>query len=95
MKIRTTVILFGIFLILLVFVYLFEGPLSEKEQKKQEGVVYLFPGFQKENAVKISVTGPSQGIILERQMSHVKFFNFGVSGTKNLKKKIDKRHLSL
>jgi hypothetical protein len=75
MKIRTTVILFGIFLILLVFVYLFEGPLSEKERKKQEGVVYLFPGFQKENAVKISVTGPSQEIILERQESGWKIAN--------------------
>ena len=67
MKIRTTVILFGIFLILLVFVYLFEGPLSEKERRQQEGVVALFPDFQKESAAKISVASPTQEVILEKQ----------------------------
>lgn len=75
MRIRTTVILFGIFLILLVFVYLFEGPLSEKERKQQEGVVALFPGFQKESAAKISVTSPTKEVILERQESGWKIAN--------------------
>jgi hypothetical protein len=69
MKVRTTVILFGVFLILLVFVYLFEGPLSEKGRRQQKGVVELFPGFQKESAVKISVKSPTKKLILERQAS--------------------------
>ena len=69
MKVRTTVILFGIFLILLVFVYLFEGPLSEKERRQQKGVIALFPDFQKESAVKISVKSPSQEVILDRMES--------------------------
>jgi hypothetical protein len=75
MKVRTTVILFGIFLILLVFVYLFEGPLSEKDRRQQDGVVALFPDFQKESAVKISVKGPTQEVILERQESGWKIAN--------------------
>ncbi len=66
MKPRTTVILFGVFLILLVFVYLVEGPLSEKERTKKERVVALFPDFQKDSAVMISIKDPSQEVTLER-----------------------------
>ena len=75
MKVRTTVILFGVFLILLVFVYLFEGPLSEKERRQQEGVVALFPGFQKESAAKISLKSPTKEVILERHDSGWKIAN--------------------
>ena len=67
MKIRTTVILFGIFLILLVFVYLFEGPLSEREQKKGKGIIALFPDFEKEQVTKIEVKGPTKKVSLERK----------------------------
>ncbi len=67
MKPRTTVILFGVFLILLVFVYLFEGPLSEKERSKNERVLELFPDFQKDSAVSIFVKGPLQEVTLERK----------------------------
>ena len=67
MKPRTTVILFGVFLILLVFVYLFEGPLSEKERSKKERVVELFPDFQRDSAVSIFVKGPLQEVTLEKK----------------------------
>lgn len=75
MKPRTTVILFGIFIILLAFVYLFEGPLSEKERNKQKQVVALFPNFQKANAVKITVKNPAQEIILEQKETGWKIAN--------------------
>jgi len=67
MKVRTTVILFGIFVILLVFVYLFEGPLSERARKKEEGVIALFPDFEKESIRKIEVKSSTQEVSLERK----------------------------
>ncbi len=67
MKARTTVILFGIFIILLVFVYLFEGPLSERTQKKEKGVIALFPDFNKDKATKIAVKSATQEVSLERK----------------------------
>jgi len=67
MKAKTTVILFGIFIILLVFVYLFEGPLSERERKKAKEVIDLFPDFEKERATKIEVKSSAQEVSLERK----------------------------
>ena len=67
MKVRTTVILFGIFIILLVFVYLFEGPLSERKQKKEKGVIALFPDFAKNRATKIEVKSQTKEVSLERK----------------------------
>lgn len=67
MKPRTTIILFGVFLILLVFVYLVEGPLSEKERTMKERVVALFPDFQKDSAGRISIKDASQEVLLERK----------------------------
>lgn len=67
MKAKTTVILFGVFIILLVFVYLFEGPLSERKQKKEKGVIALFPDFKKDRATKIEVKSPTQEVSLERK----------------------------
>jgi hypothetical protein len=66
MKFKTTVILFGIFIILLVFVYLFEGPLSERARKKEKGVIALFPEFEKGRATKIEVKSSTKEISLER-----------------------------
>jgi len=67
MKVKTTVILFGIFIILLVFVYLIEGPLSQRERKKAKEVTALFPDFDKTSAVTIEVKGPSQQASLEKK----------------------------
>jgi hypothetical protein len=66
MKARTTVILFGVFIILLVFVYLFEGPLSERKQKEGKGRIALFPDFNKNKATKITVKSKSQEISLKK-----------------------------
>ncbi len=67
MKAKTTVILFGIFIILLLFVYLFEGPLSERAQKKGKGVITLFSGFDAAKATKIEVKSPAKELSLERK----------------------------
>jgi len=67
MKVKTTVILFGVFVILLVFVYLFEGPLSEKRQKKTPDVALLFPDFDKKSATKIEVKSPAKSIVLDNK----------------------------
>ena len=67
MKVRTTVILFGIFIILLVFVYFFEGPLSKRDQKKAKEVIALFPDFEKGKATKIEAKGSTQEVSLERE----------------------------
>ena len=67
MKAKTTVILFGIFIILLLFVYLFEGPLSERAQKKGKGVIALFPDFEKDSATKIEVKNSTKKLSLERK----------------------------
>ena len=67
MKARTTVILFGVFIILLVFVYLFEGPLSERKQKEEKGGIALFPDFNKNKATKIAVKSTTQEVSLERK----------------------------
>jgi hypothetical protein len=67
MKTKTTVILFGIFIILLLFVYLVEGPLSERAQKKGKGVIALFPDFDGGKATKIEVKSPSKELSLERK----------------------------
>lgn len=67
MKAKNTVILFGIFIILLLFVYLFEGPLSERAQKKEKGVIALFPNFDEGKATKIEVKSPSKTLSLERK----------------------------
>lgn len=66
MKVKTTVILFGVFVILLLFVYLFEGPLSEKSRKKSAEAPYLFPAFDKAVAAKIEVKGPARTVTLEK-----------------------------
>jgi len=65
MKVKTTVILFGVFVILLLFVYLFEGPLSEKRQKKTTVATLLFPDFEKASATTIAVKSPAKSIVLE------------------------------
>jgi hypothetical protein len=65
MKVKTTVILFGVFVILLLFVYLFEGPLSEKRQKKTTEVSLLFPDFEKASATTIEVKSPTKSIVLD------------------------------
>jgi len=67
MKTKTTVILFGLFIILLVFVYLFEGPLSEQARKKAQGVPTLFPGFAQDSAAKIAVKSTGKDIVLEKK----------------------------
>ena len=67
MKARTTVILFGVFIILLVFVYLLEGPLSERKQKEEKGGIALFPDFNKNKATKIAVKSTTQEVSLERK----------------------------
>ena len=67
MKAKTTVILFGLFIILLVFVYLFEGPLSEQARRKAQGVPALFPGFAKEAAAKIAVKSARGEVVLEKK----------------------------
>jgi hypothetical protein len=67
MKTKTTVILFGLFIILLVFVYLFEGPLSEQARRKAQGVPTLFPGFAQEAAAKIAVKSAKGEVVLERK----------------------------
>lgn len=67
MKAKTTVILFGLFIILLVFVYLFEGPLSEQSRRKAKGVPGLFPGFAKEAAAKIAMKSTRGEIVLEKK----------------------------
>lgn len=66
MKVKTTVILFGVFVILLLFVYLFEGPLSEKRQKKTTEASLLFPDFEKESAATIEVKSPAKSIVLKK-----------------------------
>lgn len=66
MKVKTTVILFGVFVILLLFVYLFEGPLSEKRQKKTTEVSLLFPDFEKASATTIEVKSPAKTIVLKK-----------------------------
>ena len=67
MKAKTTVILFGVFVILLLFVYLFEGPLSNKRQKKSAEVSFLFPEFEKKSVTKIEVKSPARSIVLENK----------------------------
>ena len=67
MKARTTVILFGIFIILLIFVYLFEGPLSERKRTQEKGTPTLFPDFNKDTATKIEVKSTAQEVSLERK----------------------------
>jgi len=67
MKTKTTVILFGLFLILLVFVYLYEGPLSEQARRKAQGVPTLFPGFAKQAAAKIAVKSAKGEVMLEKK----------------------------
>ncbi len=67
MKTKTTVILFGLFIILLLFVYLFEGPLSEQARKKAQGVPTLFPGFAKEAAARITVKSSKGEVVLEKK----------------------------
>lgn len=67
MKTKTTVILFGLFIILLVFVYLFEGPLSEQARKKAKGVPVMFPGFAKDAAAKIAVKSAGKEVVLEKK----------------------------
>lgn len=67
MKVRTTVILFGIFIILLVFVYFFEGPLSKRDQKKAKEVSALFPDFEKERVTKIVVKSSTKKVSLEKK----------------------------
>lgn len=67
MKARTTVILFGLFVILLLFVYLFEGPLSEQARKKAKGQPLLFPDFARDAAAKIEVKSTGKEIALEKQ----------------------------
>lgn len=66
MKIKTTVILFGVFIILLVFVYLFEGPLSEKRQRDTAQPSLLFPDFEKTHAAQIQVKSPARTISLNK-----------------------------
>lgn len=67
MKVRTTIIFFGIFIILLIFVYLFEGPLSERERRRGKEVMALFPDFEKERAIKIAVKSPTKEVALEKK----------------------------
>jgi len=67
MKARTTVILLGLFIILLVFVYLFEGPLSQQARQKAQGIPLLFPGFPRNAAAKIAVKSTAKEISLEKQ----------------------------
>jgi len=67
MKVRTTVILLGIFIILLVFVYFFEGPLSKRDQRKDKEAITLFPDFKKDNATKIEVKSSTQEVSLEKK----------------------------
>lgn len=67
MKAKSTVILFGLFIILLVFVYLFEGPLSEQARQKAKGVPVLFPGFAKDAAAKIAAKSTKGEIVLEKK----------------------------
>jgi hypothetical protein len=66
MKVKTTVILFGVFVILLLFVYFFEGPLSEKSRKKSADVTLIFPDFDKTSATKIEVKSPTKALVLEK-----------------------------
>jgi len=66
MKVKTTVILFGVFVILLLFVYLFEGPLSDKRQKKTTEVSLLFSDFEKKSATKIEIKSPAKAVVLEK-----------------------------
>jgi len=67
MKVRTTFILFGIFIILLVFVYFFEGPLSKKDQSKAKETTILFPDFKKDKATKIETKSSTQEVSLEKK----------------------------
>ena len=67
MKVRTTVILFGIFIILFVFVYFFEGPLSKRDQRKDKEATTLFPDFKKDKATKIEAKSSTQEVSLEKK----------------------------
>lgn len=51
----------------MVFVYLFEGPLSERGHKKGKEAIVLFPVFEKEKAAIISVKGPIHEVRLEKK----------------------------
>ena len=67
MKVRTTVILFGIFIILLVFVYFFEGPLSKRDQRKVKEATTLFPDFKKDKATKVEAKSSTQEVSLKKK----------------------------
>jgi hypothetical protein len=68
MKFKNTLILFILLVVLIVAAVIIENPFSKKsEQKSEEEITALFPGFKIENASKIEIKQMGSESILEKK----------------------------